>query len=151
MHTLTPPPSIVVECGGVILRVVVCGVVHVVSCVVWCCSCCVFVRVTCFSSYSHPHVSLSSARQVKTVNTSAFPLLASPRVACFLDGSFVTTTALKDVMPTEEFTTFLGADPSIKIEHATLGKVYIHIYVYVYVYMYMYIYTYICIHLYVYI
>jgi len=29
----------------------VCGVVFVVSCDVWCASCCVFVCVTCFSSY----------------------------------------------------------------------------------------------------
>jgi len=46
------PPSIVVKCGGVVLRVVVCVVVLVVSCVVRCCSCCVFVCVTCFSSYN---------------------------------------------------------------------------------------------------
>ena len=30
---------------------VVCGVVLVVACVVWCCSCRVFVCVTCFSSH----------------------------------------------------------------------------------------------------
>jgi len=42
-------PSIVVKRGGVILRVVVCGDVLVVPCVVWFCSCCVFVCVTCFS------------------------------------------------------------------------------------------------------
>jgi len=50
---LTPrySPSIGVECGGRVLRVVVlwccsCRVVCVV-----CCSCCVIVCVTCFSSY----------------------------------------------------------------------------------------------------
>ena len=35
--------------------------------------------------------------QVKAKNTSSFPLLASSKVAVFLDGSFVTTTHLKDV------------------------------------------------------
>ena len=51
---------ILLSAGGVILRVVVCGVVLVVSCVVWCCSCWVFVCVICFSSYvvepSHHHL-----------------------------------------------------------------------------------------------
>jgi len=32
------------------------------SCRVWCCSCCVFVCVTCFSSYSHIVIPLSIAR-----------------------------------------------------------------------------------------
>jgi len=44
--------------GGVVLRLVVCGVVLVVSRVVWCCSCCVFVCVTCFLLYptaQHPN------------------------------------------------------------------------------------------------
>jgi len=59
-------PSTVVECVGGSVRVFVCGVVLVVcvcdlflfdtvlsnfvSCAVWCCSCCVFVCVTCLSS-----------------------------------------------------------------------------------------------------
>jgi len=38
------------KCGGVVLRVFVC-VGLVVSCVVWVCSCCGFVGVTCFSSH----------------------------------------------------------------------------------------------------
>ena len=37
---------------NLVLRVVVCGVVLVVSCSVWCCSCHAFVCVTCFSSYN---------------------------------------------------------------------------------------------------
>jgi len=52
VRTVAAPPSIVVKCGGVVLRVIVCGVVLVVSCVVllWCCSCrvlCGVVRVVC--------------------------------------------------------------------------------------------------------
>jgi len=48
------------KCGGVVLRVVVCGVVLVVSCVVWCCSCCAFVCVTCFSTYRRLLAALSA-------------------------------------------------------------------------------------------
>ena len=35
---------------------VVCGVVLVWLCVVWCCSCCVFVCVTCFSLYLYMYI-----------------------------------------------------------------------------------------------
>ena len=52
VRTVAAPLSIVVKCGGVVLRMVVCGVVLVVSCVVvlfWLCVVC----VTCFSSYTH--------------------------------------------------------------------------------------------------
>ena len=52
VRTVAAPPSIVVKCAGVVLRVFLC-VVLVVSCVVWCCSCRMFVCVTCFSSYSY--------------------------------------------------------------------------------------------------
>ena len=77
VRTVAAPPSIVVRCGGAVLRVVVCGVVLVVSCVVvvWCCSCrvvccvvvvlfllchvvccscCMSVCVTCLSSHPYP-------------------------------------------------------------------------------------------------
>lgn len=60
--------------------------------------------------------------QVKARNTSPYPLLASKRVSVFLDGSFITTTSLKDVSPSEEFTTFLGADTAIKLEHQVLAR-----------------------------
>jgi len=42
-------------------------------------------------------------------------------VSVFLDGSFVTTTQLKDVSPSEEFTTFLGVDSALKLEHQQLA------------------------------
>ena len=60
--------------------------------------------------------------QVKARNSSSFPLLASSKVSVFLDGSFVTTTHLKDVSPSEEFTTFLGVDASLKLEHQQLAR-----------------------------
>lgn len=72
--------------------------------------------------FATPSLEQAFYTQVRATNTSAFPLLASSKVACFLDGSFVTTTRIGDVMPSEEFTTFLGADPSIKLDHATLAK-----------------------------
>ena len=34
-----------------------------------------------------------------------------------MDGSYITKTQLKDVSPSEEFTTFLGVDPALKVEH----------------------------------
>ena len=43
---------------------VVCGVVLVVSCVVWCCPCCVFACMTCFSSYSSPFLIRGSVRML---------------------------------------------------------------------------------------
>jgi len=45
VRTVAAPPSIIVKCGGVFLRVVVCGGVLVVSCRVLCVS--VRVRVVC--------------------------------------------------------------------------------------------------------
>ncbi len=61
--------------------------------------------------------------QVKAKNTSPFPLLPSRHVSVFLDGSFVTTTSLKNVSPSEEFTTFLGVDTAIKIDYQELARV----------------------------
>jgi len=62
--------------------------------------------------------------KVKAANTSSFPLLASSKVSVFLDGSFVTTTQLKDVSPSEEFTTFLGVDSALKLEHQQVRSAY---------------------------
>jgi uncharacterized protein (TIGR02231 family) len=61
--------------------------------------------------------------QVKAKNTSPFPLLPSRHVSVFLDGSFVTTTSLKNVSPSEEFTTFLGVDTAIKLDYQELPRV----------------------------
>lgn len=56
--------------------------------------------------FATPLLEEAAYMQVRARNASSFPLLASRKVACFLDGSFVCTTHLKDVMPSEEFTTF---------------------------------------------
>lgn len=72
--------------------------------------------------FATPSLEPSFYLQVKAKNSSSFPLLASSQVSVFLDGSFVTSTKLKDVSPSEEFTTFLGADASLKIEHQQLAR-----------------------------
>jgi len=72
--------------------------------------------------FATPSLEQAFYLQVKAKNSSNFPLLASRKVAVFLDGSFVTTTSLKDVSPTEEFTTFLGADSSLKLVHQQLAR-----------------------------
>lgn len=72
--------------------------------------------------FATPALEAAFYLQVKARNTSSFPLLASSKVSVFLDGSFVTTTRLKDVSPSEEFTTFLGSDSALKIEHQQLAR-----------------------------
>lgn len=72
--------------------------------------------------FATPSLEAAFYLQMKAKNTSSYPLLASDKVSVFLDGSFVTTTKLKDVSPSEEFTTFLGVDPAIKLEHQQLAK-----------------------------
>lgn len=60
--------------------------------------------------------------QARTINSSAFPLLESNRVAVFFNGSFVSTTAIKPTSPGESFMFFLGVDSSVKIEHRLIKK-----------------------------
>jgi len=67
--------------------------------------------------FATPTLEAAFYLQLRAKNTSSFPLLASSKVAVFLDGSFVCNTALKDVAPSEEFTTFLGVDAAIKLDH----------------------------------
>ena len=64
-----------------------------------------------------PELSTEVYLQVKARNTSSFPILASEAVNVYMDGSYITKTQLKDVSPSEEFTTFLGVDPALKVEH----------------------------------
>jgi len=72
--------------------------------------------------FATPSLEAAFYLQVKAKNTSSFPLLASSKVAVFLDGSFVTSTTLRDVSPSEEFTTFLGADAALKLKHQQLAR-----------------------------
>ncbi len=54
-------------------------------------------------------------------NNSEFPLLAGA-MNVFLDGTFVATSRLENVMPGEKFDLALGADEGIAIEHKRVQK-----------------------------
>jgi uncharacterized protein (TIGR02231 family) len=54
-------------------------------------------------------------------NTTDFPLLAGS-VNTFLDDSFVATSALKTVMPSEKFELALGADESIGVKRRIVNR-----------------------------
>jgi len=60
--------------------------------------------------------------QVKTTNSSSFPLLPSESVSVFFDGSYVCKTELKEIFPSESFSVFLGVDNSVKCSHKVLKK-----------------------------
>ncbi|EDQ90572.1 uncharacterized protein MONBRDRAFT_36474 [Monosiga brevicollis MX1] len=55
--------------------------------------------------------------QAQVTNTSDTMLLPSSDCNVFCDGSLITTTRLKLVMPGETFTTYLGTDAGIKLDY----------------------------------
>lgn len=57
----------------------------------------------------------------KVVNTSDFPLLAGT-MNVFLDGTFVTTSSLRAVMPGEKFDLALGVDEGIAVKHKRVQR-----------------------------
>ncbi len=57
----------------------------------------------------------------KVVNSSEFPLLAGA-INVFLDGTFVTTSSLRAVMPGEKFDLALGADEGIAVKHKRVQR-----------------------------
>lgn len=57
----------------------------------------------------------------KVFNTSEFPLLAGA-MNVFLDGTFVTTSALRTVMVGEKFDLALGADEGISVKHKRVNR-----------------------------
>jgi len=72
--------------------VVVCGVVLVVSCVLWCCSCCVFVCVTCFSSYVflwHSHTDTNHVFRLFNLVYDMNPYIC--KISVFTDGLYITS------------------------------------------------------------
>ena len=70
-----------------------------------------------FRHFTTPSLEENAYLQVRAVNSSAYPLLASEKVAVFFDGSYVCQTALKMIYPGESFSVFLGTDPGVKVEH----------------------------------
>jgi len=68
-----------------------------------------------------PKLSQYSYLKAKIKNTTDYPLLPGES-NIFLDGSFVATSSLKLVAPTEEFETSLGVDEGVKVEHKLVKK-----------------------------
>jgi uncharacterized protein (TIGR02231 family) len=64
-----------------------------------------------------PHVYLKA----KAKNKSDFTLLPG-RTSVFLDGAFVANASLDLVPAGQEFWTYLGVDPSVKVERKELGR-----------------------------
>jgi hypothetical protein len=68
--------------------------------------------------YVAPSLSAFVYLQSKTLNSSPYPLLSSDKVLVFMDGNFVSITALRQqTSPGEYFTVFLGVDPSVKVQY----------------------------------
>jgi uncharacterized protein (TIGR02231 family) len=68
--------------------------------------------------FASPAVSSHAYIQAKAANPSDYSLLSSPNMNVYLDGSFITKTELpENVSPGESFTTFVGVDPTVKLEY----------------------------------
>ena len=60
--------------------------------------------------------------QARASNASPYPFLASDKASIFINGCFVTKTALKHTSPKETFNVFLGVDSAIKLQHKLISK-----------------------------
>eukprot|EP00808_Paulinella_micropora_P018571 g7491.t1 len=73
-----------------------------------------------FRYFCTPELEEVAYLQCRATNLSAYPLLETRNgVSIFMDGSFVTKTGIKYTSPGEAFFTFLGVDPSIKVQCAS--------------------------------
>jgi len=84
---------------------------------------CILELSTTMSHFCIPTESPHAYLQCRTVNTSAFELLASNEVNVFFDGSYVSKTKMPNVSPGESFQSFLGADSSVRINATPPSKV----------------------------
>jgi len=84
---------------------------------------CILELSTTMSHFCVPTESPHAYLQCRTVNTSAFELLATDEVNVFFDGSYVSKTKLPNVSPGESFQSFLGADSSVRINATPPSKV----------------------------
>jgi hypothetical protein len=75
----------------------------------------VFELKTAFSYTIVPNKQQVAFLRGAATNTQDFPLLAGP-MAVFSDGSFVSTSSLKKVMPGEDLAVFLGSDDGIIVK-----------------------------------
>jgi uncharacterized protein (TIGR02231 family) len=68
-----------------------------------------------------PKLQQTAFLTTKVTNNTEFPLLAGA-MNVFLDGTFVATSPLKTVMPTEKFDLALGADEGISVKHKRVQR-----------------------------
>ena len=68
-----------------------------------------------------PKLQPSAFLAARVENASDFPFLAGT-MNVFLDGTFVTTSALRTVMPGEKFDLALGADEGISVKHKRVQR-----------------------------
>ena len=73
-------------------------------------------------SYVVPAIDANAYLQSKTRNTSDYPFLPSEKVSVFFDGTFVTTSRMRHVFPGESFNSFLGRDPSVRVDYRPLQQ-----------------------------
>jgi len=78
--------------------------------------------VSQFMYYCVPSLSPNVFLAAKTRNSSDYPILSSNHVSIFLDTTFVSKTSLAAVSPGEYFHSFLGVEPSVKIDSRPLRK-----------------------------
>jgi len=75
-----------------------------------------------FTHYVVPGLSEKAYLRAQAWNTSDYPLLASQSVSIFFDNSFVAASTMKAVSPGEDFESFLGVDPAVKVEQKPTQK-----------------------------
>lgn len=74
-----------------------------------------------FRYFLTPSIEAKAYTQCRTINKSAFTFLEGP-ASVFMEGSFVCHSLLKNVLPNESFSVFLGTDTSLKVSHKLLKK-----------------------------
>eukprot|EP01080_Neovahlkampfia_damariscottae_P004175 gene4175-7485_t len=68
------------------------------------------------SHYCVPKFDTNVYLKVKATNDSDYPLLPG-EMNVFFDNNFIATGVMKSVSPKEEFESYLGVDPSVKVEY----------------------------------
>jgi uncharacterized protein (TIGR02231 family) len=74
-----------------------------------------------FSYFAVPKKDVNAYLKVKAVNESPYAFLQGP-MNVFFDNNFVTTTSMSAVNPGEEFESFLGRDPAVKVVYDPPSK-----------------------------
>eukprot|EP01062_Namystynia_karyoxenos_P066310 TRINITY_DN60273_c0_g1_i1.p1 TRINITY_DN60273_c0_g1~~TRINITY_DN60273_c0_g1_i1.p1 ORF type:complete len:635 (+),score=188.75 TRINITY_DN60273_c0_g1_i1:94-1905(+) len=66
--------------------------------------------------FAVPGITQAAYLQSLTNNTSEFPLLASDSVNVFVDGTYVGRSGMSAVSPGEQFSTYVGEDPAVRVQ-----------------------------------